>query len=90
MEMLFHSNLSNNLYVIKHFSIDMSPKKVQKNFDRNAWRSKHTAQETRPSLDKVITWLKEQGVKEFAAVGYCFGGKSFEQLLISLDSSYFT
>jgi dienelactone hydrolase len=26
-------------------------------------------------LNKVIAWLKEQGVKEFGAVGFCFGGK---------------
>ena len=39
------------------------------------WRSRHTQAVTRPILDNVINALKEQGVKRFAAVGFCFGGK---------------
>jgi hypothetical protein len=34
---------------------------------------KHGKEQTRPSLDKVIAVLKEEGVK-FGATGYCFGG----------------
>jgi len=45
------------------------------NFDFEQWRPKHGPEHTRPHLDKVINALKEQGVKSFAAVGYCFGGK---------------
>ncbi|KAK7027269.1 hypothetical protein VNI00_015358 [Paramarasmius palmivorus] len=45
------------------------------NFDVVAWFSKHTQETTRPILDKVINSLKEQGVKEFGATGYCFGGR---------------
>lgn len=29
----------------------------------------------RPSLDKVIAALKEEGVTKFGATGYCFGGR---------------
>jgi dienelactone hydrolase len=39
------------------------------------WLPNHLAEQTRPPLDKVIAWLKEQGVKEFGAIGYCFGGQ---------------
>ncbi|KAF8876791.1 dienelactone hydrolase endo-1,3,1,4-beta-D-glucanase [Gymnopilus junonius] len=35
----------------------------------------HGAAQTRPTLDKVINALKEQGVTIFGATGYCFGGR---------------
>lgn len=38
------------------------------------WVARHDQDVTRPILDKVINELKEQGVKKFAATGYCFGG----------------
>lgn len=44
-------------------------------FDISQWRPKHQPEHTRPHLDNVINALKEQGVKGFAAVGYCFGGE---------------
>ncbi|KAF9219730.1 alpha/beta-hydrolase [Gyrodon lividus] len=44
-------------------------------FDLMAWLGKHNADATRPPLDKVIAALEAQGVKEFAATGYCFGGR---------------
>ncbi|KAM6492187.1 Alpha/Beta hydrolase fold [Amanita muscaria] len=44
-------------------------------FDRNAWKSRHGPEQTRPLLDKVIPALKEQGVKRFGATGYCFGAR---------------
>ncbi len=47
---------------------------MKKNFDIMGWVAKHQADVTRPPLNKVLAWLKEQGVKEFAAIGYCFGG----------------
>ncbi|KAF9498828.1 hypothetical protein BDN71DRAFT_1503546 [Pleurotus eryngii] len=31
--------------------------------------------QTRPTIDKVITALTEQGVTHFTATGYCFGGR---------------
>ncbi|KXN86725.1 Protein AIM2 [Leucoagaricus sp. SymC.cos] len=39
------------------------------------WFKNHMAEQTRPPLDKVIAWLKGNGVKEFAATGYCFGAR---------------
>ncbi|KAL5492296.1 hypothetical protein ACEPAI_3743 [Sanghuangporus weigelae] len=44
-------------------------------FDRETWSSRHGPEQTRPTLDKAIAGLKERGVKEFAAVGYCFGAR---------------
>ena len=35
----------------------------------------HGAEQTRPPLDKVIAALKERGVTQFAATGYCFGAR---------------
>ena len=43
-------------------------------FDFMSWLAKHGAEQTRPSLDKVIQALKAQGVTKFGASGYCFGG----------------
>ncbi|KAJ7610159.1 dienelactone hydrolase [Roridomyces roridus] len=44
-------------------------------FDVPAWIGRHSADVTRPVLDKVIDALKAEGVTSFAAVGYCFGGR---------------
>ncbi|KIK81524.1 hypothetical protein PAXRUDRAFT_832781 [Paxillus rubicundulus Ve08.2h10] len=44
-------------------------------FDWMAWIGEHGAGVTRPPLDKVIAALKVEGVKDFAATGYCFGGR---------------
>ncbi|KAF8552883.1 alpha/beta-hydrolase [Imleria badia] len=44
-------------------------------FDLLGWLAKHGQEVTRASLDKVITALKEQGVTQFAATGYCFGAR---------------
>ncbi|EAU90115.1 dienelactone hydrolase [Coprinopsis cinerea okayama7 len=44
-------------------------------FDLMKWLASHGKEQTRPPLDKVINALKEQGVKTFGAVGYCFGGR---------------
>jgi dienelactone hydrolase len=41
-----------------------------------AWLATHGQKDTRPPLDKLIEGLKERGITEFAATGYCFGGKS--------------
>jgi dienelactone hydrolase len=43
------------------------------NFDRDAWKARHTKEVVRPYLDKVITALKADGVTDLAATGYCFG-----------------
>ena len=44
-------------------------------FDLNAWFPSHGPAQTRPPLDKVIAGLKERGITELAAVGYCFGAR---------------
>ncbi|TFK39477.1 dienelactone hydrolase endo-1,3,1,4-beta-D-glucanase [Crucibulum laeve] len=45
-------------------------------FDIKKWfQDGHTKEHTRPTLDKVINALKEEGVSTFAATGYCFGGR---------------
>ncbi|KAH6916279.1 dienelactone hydrolase endo-1,3,1,4-beta-D-glucanase [Coprinopsis sp. MPI-PUGE-AT-0042] len=44
-------------------------------FDVHKWFVNHTQEKTRPTLDKVITALKEEGVTKFGATGYCFGGR---------------
>ncbi|KAF9443244.1 dienelactone hydrolase endo-1,3,1,4-beta-D-glucanase [Macrolepiota fuliginosa MF-IS2] len=45
------------------------------NFDIMKWLPNHGQEQTRPTLNKVIEGLKAQGVKEFGATGYCFGGR---------------
>ncbi|KAF8878881.1 dienelactone hydrolase endo-1,3,1,4-beta-D-glucanase [Infundibulicybe gibba] len=39
------------------------------------WISNHNAEFTRPFIDKLLVALKEQGITEFGATGYCFGGR---------------
>ena len=46
-----------------------------KSFDLMKWFGNHTPAHTRPPLDKVINALKEQGISEFGATGYCLGGR---------------
>ncbi|KAJ3568984.1 hypothetical protein NP233_g5346 [Leucocoprinus birnbaumii] len=54
----------------------LEPDAMQKpGFNVGAWFANHGADKTRPPLDKVIAGLKDQGVKEFAAIGYCFGAR---------------
>ncbi|KAL1682888.1 Alpha/Beta hydrolase protein [Schizophyllum commune] len=45
------------------------------NWNIQEWFPNHGADKTRPTLDKVIAGLKEQGVTTFGAVGYCFGAR---------------
>ncbi|KAG6330055.1 hypothetical protein ID866_9033 [Astraeus odoratus] len=44
-------------------------------YDLQTWLSKHGNEVTRPSIDKVMAALKEQGVTVFGAAGYCFGAR---------------
>jgi len=46
-----------------------------KTFNLGDWLPNHTPEKTRPTLDKVVEALKSVGVTEFAATGYCFGGR---------------
>jgi len=67
------------VYMIDYFGGDPVPLNIltEKDFkfDIQAWINKHPAEVTRPLLDPVIVALKERGIKEFGATGYCFGGK---------------
>ncbi|KAJ7676701.1 Alpha/Beta hydrolase protein [Mycena polygramma] len=44
-------------------------------YDWDVWVLDHGPEQTRPPLDAVIAALKADGVTEFAASGYCFGGR---------------
>ncbi|KAF9010425.1 alpha/beta-hydrolase, partial [Hymenopellis radicata] len=44
-------------------------------FDIQKWFASHGQDATRPVLDKVIAALKDTGVTDFGATGYCFGGR---------------
>ncbi|KAF8159866.1 dienelactone hydrolase endo-1,3,1,4-beta-D-glucanase [Crassisporium funariophilum] len=48
---------------------------IGENFDIMKWFPNHTQAQTRPTLDKVIDALKADGITEFGATGYCFGGR---------------
>ncbi|KAK0457850.1 dienelactone hydrolase endo-1,3,1,4-beta-D-glucanase [Desarmillaria tabescens] len=55
-------------------------------FDFAKWLPNHSPAHTRPPLDKVVAALKDSGVIEFGATGYCFGGRyvfdlAFEDVL---------
>ena len=43
-------------------------------FDIQAWFGKHSPEHTGKRVRAVIAALKEQGVTEFGATGYCYGG----------------
>ncbi|GAA5833700.1 hypothetical protein JCM11251_003208 [Rhodosporidiobolus azoricus] len=46
------------------------------------WFGRHGKDATRPPIDAVIKGLKEQGVKEFAAIGYCWGARYVVDLVL--------
>lgn len=50
-------------------------------FSMAEWKKNHGPEKTRPPLDQVIEFLKNDGVTDFAAVGYCFGKLAFGHLL---------
>lgn len=39
------------------------------------WRARHTAAQTRPPVDAVISALKAEGVTKFGVTGFCFGAR---------------
>jgi dienelactone hydrolase len=68
------------VYSIDYLNKDTVPveamQKVQQGtFDLSKWFPNHGEAQTRPPLDKVINALKQRGIKEFGATGYCFGGR---------------
>lgn len=44
-------------------------------FNLGAWFENHSADATRPPLDKLVDGLKAKGITAFGVVGYCFGGR---------------
>lgn len=54
-------------------------------FDLMAWLGKHGQDVTRPHIDNVMKALSEQGVKSFAASGYCFGGRYVVDLVVDVS-----
>ncbi|KAG1823956.1 Alpha/Beta hydrolase protein [Suillus subaureus] len=62
---------------VDYFNGDSLPADIMNSgsFNLEAWLAKHGNEQTRPSLDKVIAVLKEEGVTKFGATGYCFGGR---------------
>ncbi|KAJ7663860.1 dienelactone hydrolase endo-1,3,1,4-beta-D-glucanase [Mycena polygramma] len=54
----------------------VSTPSINVNFDVPKWfEGGHYQADTHPIIDKVVEALKANGVKRFAAVGYCFGGR---------------
>ncbi|GAA5982980.1 hypothetical protein JCM11641_006905 [Rhodosporidiobolus odoratus] len=43
--------------------------------DLGEWFGRHSKEITRPVIDGVVKALRAQGVKEFAAIGYCWGAR---------------
>lgn len=54
-------------------------------YDVAAWVGRHTASVTRPHIDKVIAELRAKGVTEFAAAGFCFGGRWTVDLVLDVS-----
>ena len=56
---------------------------VAKSFSMPSWRERHTSLQTRPALDALIQYLKqEKGVKKIYAIGYCFGARYVMDLIL--------
>ncbi|KAK0203070.1 hypothetical protein DFS33DRAFT_1344773 [Desarmillaria ectypa] len=56
-------------------------------FDLAKWLTNHSSTHTRPALDRVIAALKESGVTEFGATGYCFGDTRTDGCFLQILSS---
>ncbi|GAA6017474.1 hypothetical protein JCM10207_008239 [Rhodosporidiobolus poonsookiae] len=46
------------------------------------WFSRHGKDRTRPTIDRVISQLREQGVTKVAAIGYCWGARYTVDLVL--------
>jgi dienelactone hydrolase len=53
-------------------------------FNLQDWFKSHGPDQTRPTLNKAIEGLKAKGIKEFAATGYCFGGRYVVDLILDV------
>lgn len=51
-------------------------------FVHDDWSAKHGPEVTRPPIDACMKELRARGVKEFAATGYCLGGRYVVDLAI--------
>ncbi|KAI9573849.1 alpha/beta-hydrolase [Boletus coccyginus] len=65
------------VYIVDYFNGDVIPPDAFSSgtFDLHGWFNRHGQDVTRPLLNNVIRALEEQGVAQFAATGYCFGGR---------------
>ncbi|KAI0320497.1 Alpha/Beta hydrolase protein [Amylostereum chailletii] len=88
---VFGLELPNNLLLIDDFAKngfqvyapdlfegDPAPAEMMvagKPFDLMAWFPNHSPEHTGKRVRAVIAGLKEQGIDEFAATGYCYGGR---------------
>lgn len=63
-------------YLIDYLNGDAVPEDaLNGTFSLPDWILNHGPGQTRPPLDKAIEALKAKGVTDFAAIGYCLGGK---------------
>ncbi|KAF2398941.1 alpha/beta-hydrolase [Trichodelitschia bisporula] len=44
-------------------------------FNQTAWSARHTPQATDGVIEAAVKGLRDMGVKQIGAVGYCFGGR---------------
>jgi dienelactone hydrolase len=72
------TDLNTPAYLVDTFSGDDVPDGPQPNqlpvgFNITEWEKKHGPEQVLPLIENVIKNLTAQGVKRFAATGYCFG-----------------
>lgn len=69
-------DLNITTYLVDTFSGDSMPEPGKPlDVSIGEWLRSHGPERVLPIIDKVIKSLTGEGVKRFAAVGYCFGGK---------------
>jgi len=65
------------VYMPDYFKGDPIPEDALTNpdrkFDREGWMKKHSADTAWPAVREVMASLKEIGITDFGAVGFCFG-----------------
>ena len=53
----------------------LEPGVINVTFDFGQWLGRNGAHVTEPVVRKVVAALREQGVKRFGALGYCYGAR---------------
>lgn len=79
-------------YIVDYLQGDgIGPEALQpgSGFDLVAWIKKHGDAEVRPPTDKTLAGLKERGITDIAAIGYCFGAHHWHAYLPSADDLLF-